>query len=305
LVWAKSRSTAWDHTLFDSVRGFGKSIKSNTTGAEATSSTSLTGFVSNGFTLGVNSDGPAINYLTGQTFVGWTWKANGAGVSNTAGTITSTVSANTSAGFSVVTYTGNGTGGATVGHGLGATPSMIIVKKRSGVADWPVQHISLGPNASLRLNGTDATANEPWWNSTAPSSTVFTLGNSNTINQSGETFVAYCFAPVAGYSAFGSYTGNGSTNGPFVFTGFRPAFVITKSSSAVSNWELEDYRRGYNGNISPLIPNDAGTEFSGDYVDLLSNGFKIRTSSTAWNSSGNTYIYMAFAENPFKFSNAR
>ncbi len=197
-TWIKGRSDADYNYLVDIIRTYPNRLFSNLTDAASTESNTVTSSDSDGFTVGSDA---GVN-RNNSTYVAWNWKANGAGSSNTAGSITSTVSANTSAGFSIATFTGNGTGGATVGHGLGVTPSMVIVKKRSGVADWAVQHISLGANASLRLNGTDATANEPWWNSTTPSSTVFTLGSSNTINQSGETFVAYCFAQVAGYSDF-------------------------------------------------------------------------------------------------------
>jgi hypothetical protein len=315
-IWGKARSAAYGSALFDSVRGYGsaKGLVSNLTQAEGTVSAQY-GFVSaatsTGFTAAAGTDGSNPNAAlneSGVTYVAWNWKAGGTAVTNTAGSITSQVSANPTAGFSIVTYTGNGTGGATVGHGLGATPSMVIVKKRSGVADWPVQHISLGPNASLRLNGTNATANEPWWNSTAPSSTVFTLGNSNTINQSGETFVAYCFAPVAGYSAFGSYTGNGSTDGPFVFTNFRPRFVMFKNTTTGStNWQINDSSRDtFNVMNKRLAPSNSDAEATDyNFGDFLSNGFKIRQTDQTWNKSGDTYIYMAFAEAPFKFSTAR
>jgi hypothetical protein len=302
-VWLKTRSTSQNHSLIDSVRGNTKILYSDLTNAENTFSGVLDSFNSNGFTLGSSA---SVNQ-NGTTFVGWQWRAsNTTAVTNTNGSIISTVSANTTSGFSIVTYTGNGTGGATVGHGLGATPSMIIVKKRSGVADWPVQHISLGPNASLRLNGTDATANEPWWNSTAPSSTVFTLGNSNTINQSGETFVSYCFAPVAGYSAFGSYTGNGSTDGTFVYTGFRPAYLMVKRTNAAVSWYVFDSKRNtYNAVNLQLSPNLSNAEASDFALDFLSNGFKFRIADSYVNGSGDPYIYMAFAENPFKYANAR
>jgi hypothetical protein len=304
-VWLKCRSTNYRNQLYDSVRGATKALFSDSTDAEGTYQ-GVTAFNSNGFSLGTELGANA----SGDTFVGWQWRAsNATAVTNTNGSITSTVSASTTAGFSVVTYTGNGTGGATVGHGLGATPSMVIVKKRSGVADWPVQHISLGPNASLRLNGTDATANEPWWNSTAPSSTVFTLGNSNTINQSSETFVAYCFTPIAGYSAFGSYTGNGSTDGPFIYTGFRPRwFFIKCSSTAGENSMLYDTSVDpYNASQEWSSPNlSAASNTAGGYfIDILSNGVKIRQAGPTGNASGRTYIYAAFSENPFKYANAR
>jgi len=309
-AWIKNRTGASDHALIDIVRGTGsKVLSSNLTDAENGIGLVINSFDSDGYTLATGSINFSYANTNTSNYVAWNWKANGAGVTNTAGSITSTVSANTTAGFSIVTYTGNGTGGATVGHGLGVAPSMVIVKKRSGVADWPVQHISLGPNASLRLNGTDATANEPWWNSTAPSSTVFTLGSSNTINQSSETFVAYCFAPVAGYSAFGSYIGNSSTNGTFVYLGFRPRFVMIKRATSADPWIIHDTARDiYNGYSVQLYPNDASAEggpYSPPILDEVSNGFKLRSSASGTNDSGSTYIYMAFAENPFKYANAR
>jgi len=303
-TWIKGRSDADYNYLVDIIRTYPNRLFSNLTDAASTESNTVTSSDSDGFTVGSDA---GVN-RNNSTYVAWNWKANGAGSSNTAGSITSTVSANTSAGFSIATFTGNGTGGATVGHGLGVTPSMVIVKKRSGVADWAVQHISLGANASLRLNGTDATANEPWWNSTTPSSTVFTLGSSNTINQSGETFVAYCFAQVAGYSAFGSYTGNGSSDGTFIFTGFRPKFVMFKRTDSAGDWNIRDTSRStYNVVGEALYPNLSFAEYSGSetYVDLLSNGIKFRGNWASSNASGATYIYYAVAENPFKYSNAR
>jgi hypothetical protein len=308
-VWAKRRNNSDNHVLYDAIRGVNNGLNSNTTGAEATNNYGLD--FDNGNYLDINGS----QYFgggggSGITFVAWNWNAGGSTVTNTTGTISAQVRANPTAGFSIATYTGNGTGGATVGHGLGVTPSMVIVKKRSGIADWPVQHISLGPNASLRLNGTNATTNEPWWNSTAPSSTVFTLGNSNTINQNGETFVAYCFAEVAGYSAFGSYTGNGSTDGPFAYTGFRPKFVLVKASSNSTSstvWNIWDTSRSpSNPALKELYANLAdgeGTDSNG--ADLLSNGFKPKRNSEYANFSGWTYIYAAFAEMPFKYARAR
>jgi hypothetical protein len=328
LVWIKARSQTYRHSVFDVLRGFGQHLQPSFTDAENTVGTTVgtsffLGATSTGFTVGVPTSGTYSGNLgtneNGTTYVGWNWKAGDSTVTNTSGSISSQVRANPTAGFSIATYTGNGTGGATVGHSLGVTPSMVIVKKRSGIADWPVQHISLGPNASLRLNGTDATTNEPWWNSTAPSSTVFTLGNSNTINQNGETFVAYCFAPIAGYSAFGSYTGNGSTNGPFVHTGFRPKFIMIKCSSTGGtsyNWALIDSVRSYaNVGNHTLAANlsDSSSSFgtgvdvfgSANMIDLLSNGFKIRDTGVFANSTGANYIYMAFAEAPFKYARSR
>ena len=304
LVWIKSRSAATDHKLTDSVRGVTKALISNTTGAETTDLTGVTAINSNGFTVGVST----VYNNTGVTYVGWQWKAGTTSASNTNGSITSTVSANTTAGFSIVTYTGNGTNGATVGHGLGVAPSMVIVKSRSTAGtDWPVYHSSLGATGILPLDTTDAfiVTSTPW-NNTAPTSSVFSVGTSGDTNLSARTYVAYCFAPVAGYSAFGSYTGNGSGDGTFVYLGFRPRFVLIKISSGVDNWFIFDTARGtYNDNNPYLLPNTSGAEGAFSAPEMLSNGFKLNTTSTALNGSGSTYIYAAFAENPFKNALAR
>ena len=308
LVWCKSRSNAYSHTLIDAVRGRAYILSSNTTSADAgpePSDKELTAFTSDGFNLGQDFNF-SIN-SSGATFVAWNWKANGAGSSNTAGSISSTVSANTTAGFSIVTYTGNGSAGATVGHGLGAVPQMIIAKSRSNTGDWPVYHVSLGNTKNLILNTTAAeTTSSSWWNNTTPTSTLVTLGNNSDINGSTRTYVMYCFAPVAGYSAFGSYTGNGSADGPFVYTGFKPAFVLVKGTSSGYIWTIEDNKRDtFNPETKYLQPQAADAEGTFTTQDFTSNGFKIRTTDSAWNGSGITYIYAAFAENPFKFSLAR
>jgi len=294
--------------LVDAVRGNTKQLASNLTNAESTANNALTSFNSNGFTVGTNTDGYNVNANT-QTYIGWQWKANGAGSTNTAGSITSTVSANTSAGFSIVTYTGTGAN-ATVGHGLGVAPSMVIYKRRSASDGWAVYFSSIGATNNLVLQSTAAQqANgNVYWNSTAPTSTVFTAGTDSAVNASTATYVAYCFAQIAGYSAFGSYTGNGSSDGPFIFTGFRPRFVMFKGSSIASNWcMLDSSRNTYNLTDATLQANDSAAELTNlSDVDFLSNGIKIRdvvTNDT--NVSGETYIYMAFAENPFKYANAR
>jgi len=310
-VWIKGRSVSYSNLLFDAVRGTNKSIFSNNTNAEVTDTDALTAFNSNGFTMGAKAD---ING-SGTTYVGWQWKANGAGSTNTSGSITSTVSANTTSGFSIVTYTGTGAN-ATVGHGLGVAPSMLIIKKRSASgADgaWIVGHVGIVMGTGrLILNDTDSNSNagaSVLWNSTAASSTVFSLGDYTAVNNSGSTYVAYCFAPIAGYSAFGSYTGNGSADGPFVYTGFRPAYILIKRSSGVDGWFVMDSKRNtYNVANAILQPNNFATESvdTTNYgVDFLSNGFKIRNASTYYNASGGTLIYMAFAESPFKYSIAR
>jgi hypothetical protein len=305
-VWVKGRSGATDHGLYDAVRGVQKQLESNGTGAETTETTGITAFGSDGFTTGALAQ---LN-TSSATYVAWNWKANGSGSSNTAGSITSTVSANTTSGFSIVTYTGTGSA-ATVGHGLGVAPSMIICKGRSvGGNYWQTQHSALGPTKALFLNTTDsAFTNAAYWNNTAPTSTVFSLGGNTDANGNGTTYVAYCFAEVAGYSKFGSYTGNGSADGPFIFTGFKPAFVLIKSSTVASaSWRLWDAKRStYNVVNSSLFPNLPNAEVStADYaIDFLSNGIKIRAADDGQNYSGGTFIYAAFAENPFKYSLAR
>ena len=309
LVWIKNRDTAgtWNN-LVDSVRGGSKTLYSNATNAEGTDNFINT-FNSNGFTLNIGDSGT--NNTAGRTQVAWNWQAGqGSTSSNTSGTITSTVSVNTTAGFSIVTWTGNGTIGATVGHGLGVAPSMIIVKQRNGTEAWPVYHISTGATKYTDLSNTAATATSiTRWNNTAPSSTVITLYNDAATNGSSSTYVAYCFAAISGFSRFGSYTGNGSTDGPFVATNFAPKFVLIKSSSdAGTDWWLMDSARSpYNIRQNLLSPNTSSAEnASVPFIDFLSNGFKIRTATAGWNNNnGSTYIYMAFAENTMKYSLGR
>ena len=312
-TWIKSRSagTQW-HLLNDAIRGTNKLLYSNSTAVEASVTDVFNSFNADGFTVAYNSAyTSAQSNANGSTYVAWNWKANGASSSNTAGSITSTVSANTTSGFSIVTYTGTGSA-ATVGHGLGVAPSMVIVKERSpGGDNWYVYHASIGNTQAIYLNTTGAadTASIVYWNNTSPTTTVFSLGTSVGLNANTSTYVAYCFAPVAGYSAFGSYTGNGSTDGPFVYTNFRPEFVMIKCSSAASTaWVIQDGARSPS-NAAPqrLFPNAADAEVAtsvGD-IDILSNGFKIRNTSGSWNTSAATYIYAAFAESPFKYALAR
>jgi hypothetical protein len=301
LVWIKGRSYVDSHTLFDTVRGATQSLSSNTTTAEVTRSTALTAFTSTGFT--VSSD-TLVNY-NANTLVGWQWKAGGTSASNTNGSITSTVSAGATQGFSVVTYTGNGTGTPTIGHGLGVAPAMIIAKTRSTANGWLVYHQSLGATQAIILSGTNAASVGTNWGNTTPTSTVFYVNGANN-NISAATYVAYCFAAVAGYSAFGSYTANASADGPFIYTGFRPRWIMIKNSSAVVAWIVWDSSRNtYNVSNSVLQPNVSDAEATAVPIDIVSNGFKIRTTDGAANSSTNTYIYAAFAESPFKTSLAR
>jgi hypothetical protein len=308
-VWIKSRSAAGSNTVTDVVRGINSQLLTNTTGVEQTNTDNITALNSDGFSLGSNTTGSTNVNVNGQTYVAWNWKANGAGVTNTAGSITSTVSANTTSGFSVVTYTGNSTNGATIGHGLGVAPRMVIVKSRNDTFDWIVWSRSFTTNNTTAfLNTTDAAGAYNVWSSTLPSSTVITLPSSGYVNGSTKTYVAYCFAEVPGYSRFGSYVGNGSADGPFVFCGFRPAYVMIKRADATGNWILKDTTRApYNADGNTLIADLADAEYgpSNTLIDELSNGFKCRDASASINFSGNTYIFMAFASAPQKFALAR
>ena len=302
-VWVKSRSNAYGNYVNDSVRGASQYLETNTTGAEGTAANSVTSFNSNGFSVGSN----LVYNFSGYTYVGWQWKGGGTAVTNTAGSSTSTVSANTTSGFSVVTYTGTGAN-ATVGHGLNVLPSMVIAKNRSGTGDWAVWHTSLGDNI-LRLNTTGAsTSSTPngVFNVASFTSSVFAVGN-GTVNVSASTYVAYCFAQIAGFSSFGSYTGNGSTDGPFIYTGFRPRFVMTKRTDSTNDWTIHDTARDpTNTTTQELYPNSSSAEFGPRNWDILSNGFKLRTATGSDpNVNGGTYIYACFAENPFKNALAR
>ena len=311
LVWLKQRSSPVAYNLlYDATRGAGNWLSSNVTAAEGTIASSMTAFNSNGFSVGADPSGANNGWnANGLAMVGWQWKANGSAVANTAGSIASQVNAGTTQGFSVVTYTGNGTGGATVGHGLGAAPSMIIIKARNSVQDWPVYHASVGNDKALYLDLTNAQSGSSAtiWNNTSPTSSVFSLGTIGALNGNTTTYVAYCWAQVNGYSKFGSYTGNGSADGPFVYCGFRPRYVMIKRTDAAGNWHAMDSSRStYNVAGEELYPNLSNAGYTDVYLDLTSNGFKIRNGTTGeWNANGSTYIYMAIAENPFKYSNAR
>jgi len=305
-TWIKCRSVARDHTLTDSTRGATKTLVSNTTGAETTDSTGLTSFDSDGFTLGGAN---AFNGNT-ETHVAWNWLANGGTTSsNTDGSITSTVQANTTAGFSIVTYTGTGSN-ATVGHGLGKALKFLIVKDRDASEGWIInsQILTGNTNGGLHFN-TDAeyTGASTQFQATNPTSTVFYIGTAGNVNISGDKYVAYCFAEIEGYSKFGTYTGNGSSDGTFVYTGFRPSFIIGKKTSGADNWYLMDTKRlPFNSSdgdrVFPNLSNAESTD--GPRIDFVSNGFKIKTSAGLFNDSGASYIYMAFAENPFVTSGA-
>jgi hypothetical protein len=296
-VWIKGRSGATDHGLYDAVRGVQKQLESNTTTAETTETTGLTAFGSDGFTVGALAQ---LN-TSSATYVAWNWLGANTTVSNTSGTITSTVSANTTSGFSIVSYTATGAN-ATVGHGLGVAPKMIIVRSRTAIRNWPTYHSGLGSNTNfLYLNATDASASlANMWNSTTPTSTLFGIGTNVATNANTENYIAYCFAEVKGYSKFGSYTGNGSADGTFVYTGFKPAFVMVKTTSGVADWYIIDTARNpYNAPTIALYADATNADVSSTWWDINSNGFKLRNSASSINGSGVTFIYMAFAENPF------
>ena len=305
-IWVKKRNNVRNTSNTDSSRGFNKRVETQTTSAETTTTTDVISAQSNGFTVGNNGS----TGENGDTYVAWQWKANGGTTSsNTDGSITSTVQANTTAGFSIVTYDGTGSSGATFGHGLGTVPNFIIIKNRSEVKDWTVYH---GANTSapetdaLFLNLTDATIdNTGYWNDTAPTSSIITLGDNTKVNSSGEQHVAYCFTEKQGYSKFGSYVGNGSEpEGPFIYTGFKPAwFMVHASSESGQAWFIGDSKRDPdNVAVAKLAANTSSVESAvvGDNNwDFLSNGFKIRTQDDGMNKSGITFLYMAFAEHPF------
>ncbi len=306
LVWNKGRSVAYSHGLVDSVRGNSNILSSNTTAAESNPGAQLD-ITTNGFISTYRAANLA-NNQNAATYVGWQWKAGVSAVTNTAGTITSTVDAGTTQGFSIVTYTGTGAN-ATVGHGLGVTPAMMICKARSGgVENWYVWHKSISgstPYIYLNLTNAAVTGDSTRWTA-APTSTVINLGSNSATNGSGYTYVTYLFAEVAGFSRFGSYTGNGSTDGPFVFCGFRPRWVMMKRTDTTGSWYVVDTSRDtYNVMSNDLYPNLSSAEGVFATADVTANGFKLRNTGVDMNASGGTYIFAAFAENPFKYSLAR
>ena len=291
-TWIKRRSGAAEHKVNDVVRGAGLELATDTTGAEL-DRTYFLSFDTDGFTV----NGTVSNYNgNGDTYASWNWLSGGTASSNTDGALASTVSANQTSGFSIVKVTGTSNGATTIGHGLGVAPKMIIKKTTSTTTNWPVYHASVGASQVAELNLTSAFSGSSQWGSTAPTTTVFT--NYTNI---GYTEIFYCFADVKGFSKFGSYTGNGSADGTFVYTGFKPAFVIFKSSSlGTTNWQLLDNKRNtFNPQNNHLRPNSSVAEFTNYPVDFLSNGFKFRNTDSDNNQSGETYIYMAFAEQPF------
>ena len=285
MVWFKSRTTTENHQIYDSVRGATKRLVVNGTQAEATASTGLTSFDSDGFTTGGEQETDSGN------IVAWCWKESA------------------TSGFDIVTYTGNGTAGNTVSHSLSAAPSWVLVKKRSDTAQWAVGHKAMdsGFDYFMFLDADSAKGNaDNVFNDTAPSSSVITLGNAGDTNANTETYVAYCFAPKQGFSKFGKYSGNGNANGTFVYTGFRPAFIITKRTDSAGSWGMFDNKRSPFNVVDDRQNADlaeADQEHADNSHDFLSNGFKVRTSDNQYNNSSGTYVFMAFAEQPFVNSN--
>jgi len=297
-TWIKGRSTAYSHNIYDVVRGVTKIIKSNTNNTEDTQSTSLTAFGTDGFTLGSYDES---NY-NNATYASWNWKA-GTSFSNSAGangaSIASTGSINTAAGFSIISYTGNGASSATLAHGLGAVPKMMIVKRRDTSASWFVYHQVLGANNQLKLDNQEASsANQGAWNNTAPTSSLFTIGTADSVNANNGTYIAYIFSEVTGYSKFGNYIGNGNADGTFVNLGFKPSFVLAKiTDSNAEHWMLLDNKRlGYNPANSQLFPNTSDDEEANTEANFLSTGFKLTRANTRMNGSGKNYIFMAFGQ---------
>jgi len=317
-LWIKNRDNVEQHHLMDSSRGANKFLHSNSNAVERTGSlnsghNAINSFGSNGFTITSNGSADELNFGT-RTYVAWQWKSQGGStVSNTDGSITSTVQANTTSGFSIVQWVGDGSD-ATVGHGLSSAPTIFILKNRTDVSDWRIGQVLTSTNNMtdgngyyMELNDVKASTNPgsaTTWGSTptAPTSSVFTVGSNNAHNGSSDNMVAYCFADIQGYSKFGSYTGNGSTDGPFIYTGFKPAWVMFKNTGAAEESVLYDTKRNSTNPNTKTIrvdSNIAEAEATTLDVDFLSNGFKIRSNQPQLNSSGVSYIYMAFAEHPF------
>ena len=312
MMWSKIRNVGHQHNLVDTVRGVNQRLLSpNATGAEDTTGTQgyFNSLDSDGFSLTYGGAGGYNTNRNGDTYVGWFWKANGAGSSNTDGSITSTVSADTTSGFSVVSYSGGGSFGDTVGHGLGAVPAMIIVKTTNATSSWYTWQKAMGATDNQFMdfsNGALQTSGGTIFDVSAMSSTTFTLGTNSDVNGSGSPKIAYCFAEKKGFSKFGSYVGNGNADGTFIYTGFKPAFIMFKDTGYASNWSMFDNRRaGYNSKSDILAPNTSGAEDTSNttFADFLSNGFKWRFTNADFNASGNNYIYMAFAENPLVGTN--
>ena len=301
MIWIKNRTATGDHSLYDSPRGTTKCLVPNGNDEEQTYATGLTAFGADGFTVGAQA---IVNGNTND-IASWNWKA-GTTSGLSGGTITpSAYSFNATSGFGAYAFTGNGVSGATIAHGLGTKPGLIIVKELGTTGTWIVQHQSLGATKCIYLNTTGAADTDSTrWNDTEPTSTLFSLGNDGEVNGNTQTYIAYVWAEKKGYSKFGSWIGTANADGPFIYTGFRPAFILTKRSTGTDNWIILDNKRlGYNPKDYGLYPNITSVEDTTEWLDIVSNGFKIRTAHDTVNKSGFTYIYMAFAESPIVSSN--
>jgi len=297
LTWIKERNQSRGHVLFDVVRGATYQFNPNSNATNVAVAESLKTFDTDGFTVGNATSVNENNYL----YVSWNWLASNSSSSNTAGSINSTVSVNTTSGCSIVSYSANNTAGATVGHGLGVIPKMILVKESTGsVNDWVVYNASVGNTKKTILNETNAEGIDNFMNDTTPTSTVFSISDASVVNRTGSTYMAYCFAEVQGFSKFGTYKANENTDGTFTYCGFKPAFVLIKQSNLARDWYMYDNKRNtFNVINKEINANNSGAEDTGDAIDFLSNGFKIRTTGASLNDAGGTYLYMCFAENPF------
>ena len=306
-VWIKDRDTATNHMLTDAVRGATKTLHSQNTDSESTAVNALSSFNTDGFTVNTDTDLNANN----KKNVAWNWKAGTSVSGNTGGSGTAksySGSVNTTAGFSIIKYFGNATNGHTIPHHLGAVPKMILVKRTNDPENWQVYHASLGATKFLYLDTTAAVMdNANRWYDTTPSSSYITLGSDAVVNGGSDTYIAYCFAEKTGYSNFGSYVGNGNNNGTFVYTGFKPAFTIIKNTTTAGfDWVIDDVKRSpFNEMNNTLFANENYVEYTGGAygIDYLSNGFKIRDDHENYNKSGDSYIYMAFAEAPLVGTN--
>jgi len=305
LTWIKNRNASGEgHHWYDIIRGVTKRIRSDTTAAETTVSTGLTAFGTDGFTVGSTA---GVNG-NGNKIVSWNWKAGTSVSGNSGGSGTAksyTGSVSTASGFSIIKYIGNGSSGHTIPHHLGAIPQWVVIKELPNASDWMGYHQVLGNTKTIKLNEPDTpVTGSGYWNNTTPTSSVVTLGSSGEINQNDTNYIMYAFSEKQGYSKFASYKGNSNANGTFIYTGFKPAFFMAKASGRSENWYIFDNKRdGFNDTNEQLYADTNGTESGTDYIDILSNGIKFRYNSVGLNGSGENYIYIAFAENPFVASN--
>ena len=298
--WIKARNNADQHYLVDTVRGSTKVIFSDSTSSEQTRVSAVKAFYQEGYILGQEAQ---VN-RNGGTFVSWNWKAGTAVSGNSTGSGTAKAysgSVNTDVGFSIIKYIGNGTSAHTIPHHLGAVPQWVLIKETSNGSDWMGYHIGIGNTKTIKLNEPEAPVTRTdWWNDTTPTSSVVTLGDNGEINQNDTNYIMYSFSQKQGYSKFSSYIGNGNANGTFVYTGFKPAFIIQKEAGNTRDWTMIDNTRSpFNAADDRLVPNTSNAEVTNNITDLLSNGFKMRNTQSNTNGNGSSYIYMAFAENPF------